>query len=113
MNRKEERRQRWADSGAQMPSPEPEPEPVGLGLLGFDCRRVGKSFDFTEREKAHEIPSALPSEVCRLKWGDPRMDAHGPHPSAGKRRGSPQHRHVGEWRSCSSGLKGTNNPKTL
>lgn len=54
MNRKEERRQRQADSGAQVPRQD-------LFWLGFGFWRVGKSFDFIESKKEHEIPYALSS----------------------------------------------------
>lgn len=98
MNRKEERGQRRADSGAQMPRRE-------LVWLGFGCRRVGKSLNFTESEKEQGIPCALPSAVW-LQWGDPKA----PTPLLGSTEALPGAGMAGRG---SGGLRETNSPKTL
>lgn len=77
MNRKEERKQRWADSGTQIPRQEP------LGP-GFGCQKVRKSFDFIENKKECEIPYALPLHGVsfRLRCQTPRWvpTTHAWHP---------------------------------
>lgn len=82
MNRKEERRQRQADSGAQMPRQE-------LLWLGFGCQRVGKSFDFIESEKEQEIPGALPSAVCGSSGETPGWLPTAPTPGLGSTEALP------------------------
>lgn len=98
MNRKEERRQRRADSGAQMPRRE-------LVWLGFGCRRVGKSLDFTESEKEQRIPCAVPSQ-SGSSGETPRL----PTPLLGSTEALPGTGMAGRG---SGGLRETNSPQTL